>query len=131
MVSPEIWGPVEKSSALSTTPFAEPSWARAVVITAGVEPCPPNSVVRFYKRPAPSTPSPRANDPHGEHDFGSIDEGALRCFRKIDCYDRATEMGSSADPAVTTRVLTIMLGALTLTGLPLIRGRVATPPRAI
>ena len=52
------------------------------------------------------------NDPHGEHDFGSIDEGALRCLRKIDCYDRATEMGSSpdpADPAVTTRVLTIML----------------------
>ncbi|MFZ2108608.1 MAG: DUF3768 domain-containing protein [Roseiarcus sp.] len=40
-----------------------------------------------------------------------MDEGALRCFRKIDYYDRATEMGSPdpADPAATTRVLTIML----------------------
>ena len=50
------------------------------------------------------------NDPHGEHDFGAVDEGGVRCFWKIDCYDRATEIGSPdpADPAVTTRVLTIM-----------------------
>ena len=47
---------------------------------------------------------------NGEHDFGAIDEGGVRCFWKIDLYDRATEMGSPdpADPAVTTRVLTIM-----------------------
>jgi Protein of unknown function (DUF3768) len=40
-----------------------------------------------------------------------IDDGGVRCFWKIDYYDRATEMGSpdSADPAVPTRVLTIML----------------------
>ncbi len=33
----------------------------------------------------------------------------IRCFWKIEYYDRATEMGSPdpADPAVTTRVLTI------------------------
>jgi hypothetical protein len=50
------------------------------------------------------------NDPHGEHDFGAIDEGGVRYFWKVDCYDRATEFGSPdpADPAVTTRVLTIM-----------------------
>ena len=50
------------------------------------------------------------NDPHGEHDFGAVDESGVRYFWKIDCYDRATEMGSPdpADPAVTTRVLTIM-----------------------
>ena len=50
------------------------------------------------------------NDPHGEHDFGSVDEGGVRCFWKIDCYDRATEFGSPdpTDSAVTTRVLTIM-----------------------
>ena len=50
------------------------------------------------------------NDPHGEHDFGAIDEGDVRCFWKLDYFDRATEMGSPdpADPAVTTRVLTIM-----------------------
>ena len=46
------------------------------------------------------------NDPHGEHDFGAIDEGGVRCFWKIEYYDRATEMGSPdpTDPAVTTRV---------------------------
>ncbi|MEQ8826157.1 MAG: DUF3768 domain-containing protein, partial [Parvibaculum sp.] len=51
------------------------------------------------------------NDPHGEHDFGSvrIDENAI--FWKIDYYDRSMEAGSPdpADPEVTTRVLTIML----------------------
>ena len=51
------------------------------------------------------------NDPHGEHDFGAVDEAGVRCFFKIDYYDRKTEFGSPdpADPAVTTRVLTIML----------------------
>jgi hypothetical protein len=44
------------------------------------------------------------NDPHQEHDFGSIDEGGVRCFFKIDYY-RKTEFGSPdpADPAVTAR----------------------------
>jgi hypothetical protein len=51
------------------------------------------------------------NDPHHEHDFGSVDEAGVRCFFKIDYYDRKTEFGSPdpADPAVTTRVMTIML----------------------
>ena len=50
------------------------------------------------------------DDPHGEHDFGAVDEASVRYFWKIDCYDRATEMGSSdpANPEVTTRVLTIL-----------------------
>jgi hypothetical protein len=49
-------------------------------------------------------------DPHREHDFGAIDEAGVRYFWKVDYYDRATEFGSPdpADPAVTTRVLTIM-----------------------
>jgi hypothetical protein len=51
------------------------------------------------------------NDPHGEHDFGSIDHKGERIFWKIDYYDRACEFGSEdpADPTKTTRVLTIML----------------------
>ncbi|KNY19696.1 DUF3768 domain-containing protein [Methylobacterium sp. ARG-1] len=50
------------------------------------------------------------NDPHGEHDFGAIEVGGERFFWKIDTYDRAL-LGHSpnpTDPAVTTRVLTIM-----------------------
>lgn len=50
------------------------------------------------------------NDPHGEHDFGAVEVGGKRFFWKIDAYDRALLGGSPnpADPAVTTRVLTIM-----------------------
>ena len=51
------------------------------------------------------------NDPHGEHDFGAVEVAGHRCFWKIDYYDLALEFGSEhpEDPAVTTRVLTIML----------------------
>ena len=50
------------------------------------------------------------NDPHEEHDFGSLEIGGCRCFWKIDTYDTAL-VGHSpnpADPSVTVRVLTIM-----------------------
>jgi hypothetical protein len=51
------------------------------------------------------------NDPHGEHDFGLIQAGDVRCFWKIDYYDTDMELMSPdpADPSVTTRVLTVML----------------------
>ncbi|MCC0805722.1 DUF3768 domain-containing protein [Methylobacterium sp. W2] len=52
-----------------------------------------------------------ADDPYGEHDFGAFDLAGQRCFWKIDTYDRAM-VGHSPDPAnpaVTVRILTIML----------------------
>ena len=51
------------------------------------------------------------NDPHGEHDFGSIDHNGHRIFWKIDHYDSACEPGSRLpiDSPKTTPVLTIML----------------------
>ena len=67
------------------------------------------------------------NDPHGERDFGCIyqlgdgrwtterprirDDERERVFWKLDCYDRDLRFGSedAANPAVTRRVLTIML----------------------
>jgi hypothetical protein len=66
------------------------------------------------------------NDPHGERDFGAIYRGvdgvwsasrpvdvAVTVFWKIDAYDRELRFGSGdpADPAVTRRVLTIMLAS--------------------
>lgn len=66
------------------------------------------------------------NDPYGERDFGAIYQGvdgvwstsrpvdvALTVFWKIDAYDRELRFGSedSADPALTRRVLTIMLAS--------------------
>ncbi|MEM9839501.1 MAG: DUF3768 domain-containing protein [Pseudomonadota bacterium] len=51
------------------------------------------------------------NDPWGEHDFGAVEIDGQRVFFKIDCYDRTQTVGSPnpANPAVTYRVLTIML----------------------
>ena len=67
------------------------------------------------------------SDPHGEHDFGAIyqhadgrwtterprlrDDERERVFWKFDYYDRDLQFGSedAANPAVTRRVLTIML----------------------
>lgn len=51
------------------------------------------------------------NDPHGEHDFGSVTVAGETVFFKIDYYD-LTLSGHSpdpSDPAVTCRVMTIML----------------------
>ena len=54
-----------------------------------------------------------ANDPHEEHDFGAFDIEGQRVFFKIDYYDKALTMHSPdpSDPAVTQRVITIMLAA--------------------
>ena len=54
-----------------------------------------------------------ANDPYSEHDFGAVRVGRARIFWKIDYYDLERRSGSPdpADPAVTTRVLTIMLAS--------------------
>ncbi len=51
------------------------------------------------------------NDPWGEHDCATIEVEHRRIIWKIDYYDRDLEFASPdpADPAVTTRVLTVML----------------------
>ena len=67
------------------------------------------------------------NDPHGERDFGCVyqlgdgrwtterprvrEDERTRVFWKLDYYDRELRFASedAADPAITRRVLTIML----------------------
>jgi Protein of unknown function (DUF3768) len=82
-----------------------------VVMTAGVKGLPPDrrrSVVKMVRDFDDFTGD---NDPHGEHDFGAVDEDDISCFWKIDYYDLGMTNGSPdpANPSVTTRVLTIML----------------------
>jgi Protein of unknown function (DUF3768) len=50
---------------------------------------------------------------HGEHDFGSFTLAGRKFFWKIDYYDKELRYGSEnpADPAATTRVLTLMLAS--------------------
>lgn len=63
-----------------------------------------NAVVKFDA----FTPD---NDPHLEHDFGSVEVQGRKIFFKFDYYDLNIDMLSSdpSDPAITNRVLTIML----------------------
>jgi Protein of unknown function (DUF3768) len=53
------------------------------------------------------------NDPHGEHDFGAFTVADERLFFKIDYYDLDLQGHSpdAADPALTHRILTIMLAS--------------------
>jgi hypothetical protein len=83
----------------------------AVMVTQGVEAMPLDQRRSLLQKIRSFDAFSEDNDPHREHDFGSVDEAGVRCFWKIDYYDRKTEFGSPdpADPAVTTRVLTIML----------------------
>jgi hypothetical protein len=82
----------------------------AVMITAGVETMPLDQRRSLLQKIRTFETWSEDNDPHAEHDFGAVDEGGERFFFKIDYYDDAMEHGSPdpAEPAVTTRVLTIM-----------------------
>jgi Protein of unknown function (DUF3768) len=81
------------------------------VMTAGVAALDPNAVVRIVKSIAVYDGFCQANDPHEEHDFGSFEVDGHTIFFKIDYYDKTLECLSPdpADPAVTERVITIML----------------------
>ncbi len=81
-----------------------------VMVTAGVEALPVDQRRSLLAKVRAVDAFTEDNDPHGEHDFGAVDEDGVRYFFKVDYYDRATEFGSPdpAYPAVTTRVLTIM-----------------------
>ena len=53
----------------------------------------------------------KANDPYGEHDFGSFDYKGQKIFWKIDYYDNNLQYLSEdpTDVSKTIRVITILL----------------------
>jgi hypothetical protein len=71
----------------------------------------PEAVQRIVKTIAVFDDFCHANDPHEEHDFGSFEADGHTIMFKFDYFDRAMSMHSPdlADPAVTQRVITIML----------------------
>ena len=81
-----------------------------VVVTQGVAALPEDRLHALLHLVRTFDSFSAGNDPHEEHDFGSIDFEAERYFWKIDYYDRLMEFGSadSADPSLTVRVLTVM-----------------------
>src|SRR6185503_17098964 len=81
------------------------------VMTAGIAALGPEAVARIVKTIAVYNDFCTANDPHGEHDFGAFEVDGHKIFFKIDYYDRSLTHHSldPADPAITERVITIML----------------------
>lgn len=82
-----------------------------VLMTAGVRSFSESTCAAILQRVRSFCSFSEANDPHGEHDFGSFEHAGQTIFWKIDCYDERLAFGSEdpSDPTKTTRVLTIML----------------------
>jgi hypothetical protein len=85
--------------------------AGTALITVGVAALGADAVARIVKTIAVYDDFCHANDPHEEHDFGLFEVDGLKLFFKIDYYDSTLNVHSPdpSDPAVTNRVITIML----------------------
>ena len=81
------------------------------VMTPGIAALGGEAVARIVKTIAVYDDFCHANDPYGEHDFGLFEADGQRIFFKIDYLDKALNAHSPdpSDPAVTERIITIML----------------------
>jgi hypothetical protein len=81
------------------------------VMTPGVASLGPEAILRLVRTIAAFDGFCAANDPHDEHDFGAFDFDGTQVMFKIDYYDSTMTAHSPdpANPAITERVITIML----------------------
>ena len=81
------------------------------VITPGIAVLGEKAIVSLVRMLAAFDGFDGDNDPYGEHDFGAFDFEGSRVMFKIDYYAKGMQAGSPdpSDPAVTERVLTLML----------------------
>jgi hypothetical protein len=81
------------------------------VMTPGVASLGSEAVQRLVQTIAVFDDFCTANDPRGEHDFGSFDFDGVEIFFKIDYFDKDFQFHSPdpGNPAVTERVITLML----------------------
>jgi len=82
-------------------------------MTPGINELDPLTVARVIEAVRSFDDFDEDNDPFHTHEFGMIDVDAHKIMFKVDCYDHNLEYGSPnpADPAVTSRVLTIFLAS--------------------
>lgn len=83
----------------------------SVFVTEGISALGPETVAAIMSNVRAFDGFTEDNDPWGEHDFGSFDHGGEKIFWKIDPYDLdlTAHSPNAANPAVTHRVLTVML----------------------
>lgn len=81
------------------------------MITPGIAALGQEAVQRLFQTVTTCDDFCPANDPYGKHDFGSFEASGQKVMFKIDYYDKRLNAHSPdpADPAVTERVITIML----------------------
>ena len=84
-----------------------------VALSAAVAALPADIVAAALEAVRTFDRSDADNDPHGEHDLGSLDVAGERIVWKIDYYDCSLRWHSpdAGDASITTRVLTIMLAS--------------------
>ena len=84
-----------------------------VMLTSGIRAKTQDEIAEILEKVRSFDNFTTANDPYGEHDFGSFDYKGQKIFFKIDYYNLNYEYMSEnpSDPTVTNRVLTIMLAS--------------------
>ena len=82
-----------------------------VMLTSGIRAKTQDEIAEILEKVRSFDNFTTANDPYGEHDFGSFDYKGQKIFFKIDYYDLNYKYMSEnpADTTITNRVLTIML----------------------
>ena len=71
------------------------------VMTAGIAALGPDAVARIVKTIAVFDDFCHANDPYGEHDFGSFEADGHTIFFKIDLYEEPKSRSKMESPSST------------------------------
>jgi hypothetical protein len=84
-----------------------------IVVTAGIQALGAEAIARVLAAVAAFDAFTADNDPHGEHDCALLTVADSNVLFKIDYYDRnlAYHSPDPSDPAVTERVMTVMLAS--------------------
>lgn len=82
-----------------------------VMLTSGIRAKTQDEIAEILEKVRSFDNFTTANDPYGEHDFGSFDYKGQKIFWKIDYYDKNMQYLSEdpTDISKTIRTLTIML----------------------